>query len=338
MNKKELIEELKNNMPILQGNEEEKELETALYVYIELAKRKNFDVRYWWGNEKQIKKVAAETKADSMNLDRAANKKVLTCVSLASLYSEILSNFGIKSIISVDEGEEARRNKNVIPHRNVVIQTKTGKSYNTDLQRDLYRVHSHMSLQHFAQNDDGGDKEVISQETLNKFLMDIGYIQNENDYSDNIIEDISKIVDSNNLKMSLKSVLEDERISTIQKDAGIVEASSYYSSILNLLFSKEKLGNTPYEILKFPCKRKNEQTGEYDYTFCIYGIDHHTQEADIYLYSPKKSRMISCDIETISKLEKQGLVLGRNPKDKRTGLLRQQMKKYKKMIKKEEEK
>ena len=52
MNKKELIEELKQNVPDFTGTEEEKELKTALYVYVELAKRKVFDTRFY-GNIKQ---------------------------------------------------------------------------------------------------------------------------------------------------------------------------------------------------------------------------------------------------------------------------------------------
>lgn len=46
MNQKEIIEELKENMPKFNGNQEEVEIKTALYLYIELAKKKTFDERY----------------------------------------------------------------------------------------------------------------------------------------------------------------------------------------------------------------------------------------------------------------------------------------------------
>ena len=59
MNKKELIEELKQNIPDFTGTEEEKELKTALYVYVELAKRKVFDTRFY-GNIKQREKSVRE--------------------------------------------------------------------------------------------------------------------------------------------------------------------------------------------------------------------------------------------------------------------------------------
>ena len=53
MNKKELIEELKNKMPTFTGTDEEIEIKTALYLYVEVAKLKEFDEKYYWGNQKQ---------------------------------------------------------------------------------------------------------------------------------------------------------------------------------------------------------------------------------------------------------------------------------------------
>lgn len=40
MKKKEMVEYLKQNMPEFEGTEEEKEIKTALYIYIELGKMK----------------------------------------------------------------------------------------------------------------------------------------------------------------------------------------------------------------------------------------------------------------------------------------------------------
>ena len=43
MNRKEIIEKLKKEMPEFKGTEEEKEIKKALYIYIELGKIKSFD-------------------------------------------------------------------------------------------------------------------------------------------------------------------------------------------------------------------------------------------------------------------------------------------------------
>ena len=51
MTKKELVEQFKQNMPNFTGTEQEKQIKTALYIYIELGKKKCFDekkVRCAW--------------------------------------------------------------------------------------------------------------------------------------------------------------------------------------------------------------------------------------------------------------------------------------------------
>ncbi len=57
MNRKEIIEKLKQNMPDFQGNEEEIEIKKALYIYVELGKTKSFDERYYFGNTQTRRKI-----------------------------------------------------------------------------------------------------------------------------------------------------------------------------------------------------------------------------------------------------------------------------------------
>lgn len=57
MTKKEIVKQLKENMPQFSGTEEEIEIKTALYCYIEVAKMKSFDERYYFGNGK-LKKIS----------------------------------------------------------------------------------------------------------------------------------------------------------------------------------------------------------------------------------------------------------------------------------------
>lgn len=55
MTKNELVEKFKREMPEFEGTEEEKEIKTALYIYIELGKMKSFDERYFFGNSKLVR-------------------------------------------------------------------------------------------------------------------------------------------------------------------------------------------------------------------------------------------------------------------------------------------
>lgn len=56
MDKRKMIQYLKQNMPNLQGNDEEIEVKTALYIYVELGKIKSFDEKYYFGNSQTQKR------------------------------------------------------------------------------------------------------------------------------------------------------------------------------------------------------------------------------------------------------------------------------------------
>ena len=67
MMSKELIERIRSKVPksIYKGNAEDIEIKIALYVYIELAKSKSFDERYYLGNDKLAKRIVKQAYEDS---------------------------------------------------------------------------------------------------------------------------------------------------------------------------------------------------------------------------------------------------------------------------------
>ena len=56
MNRKQIIEKIKQNMPNFKGNEEEMEVKKVLYIYTQLGKMKSFDEKYYFGNSQTRKK------------------------------------------------------------------------------------------------------------------------------------------------------------------------------------------------------------------------------------------------------------------------------------------
>ena len=114
MNQKEIIEELKENMPKFNGNQEEVEIKTALYLYIELAKKKTFDERYYWGNQKIRNLAYKESVQDSKSTDKMIKKRKITCVSISHLYKYVLEQFGIQCDVVKEDPED--------PHLNNVIK------------------------------------------------------------------------------------------------------------------------------------------------------------------------------------------------------------------------
>lgn len=142
MNQKEIIEELKENMPKFNGNQEEVEIKTALYLYIELAKKKTFDERYYWGNQKIRNLAYKESVQDSKSTDKMIKKRKITCVSISHLYKYVLEQFGIQCDVVKEDPED--------PHLNNVIKLKSGKKLNVDIQMDMYRIQTGMTLKHFT--------------------------------------------------------------------------------------------------------------------------------------------------------------------------------------------
>ncbi len=82
MNKREMIQYLKQNIPNFQGNDEEIEVKTALYIYVELGKIKSFDEKYYFGNSQTQKRIYHLAERQSKKVDEIAEKKKIICVSL----------------------------------------------------------------------------------------------------------------------------------------------------------------------------------------------------------------------------------------------------------------
>lgn len=317
MNKKELIEELKQNMPNFTGTDEEKELKTALYVYVELAKRKVFDTRFY-GNIKQRERAVKESMFNSTNIDEAVKKRRITCISMASLYSEVLEEFGINSMVCSDEADYGH-----ITHRNNMIITKSVRRYEVDCQRDMENIHTKRRLQWFANKKAYG--ETISPEELTKMLIEIGYIKNGKDYQDDVIAKLaSELKDENNVAAQMKRILENRKIYEATKNAGVIEARQYYDSVLQTIIPRSKLSAEAYEIKSFMCRKKKNKD-DYDYTFGICGIDKATDDVQVYIYSAKEKRPLNCDMETLKRLKENGLILGKSEKDRTAGYINKQI-------------
>ena len=151
MTKKELIEELKQNMP--QGLSE---LEIARYVYIKLGEKKAFDTKFFYGNSKMKNKIYISARKTDYNTEEVAQKRTIICVSISYLLRDILKEFGIESIVvNPYEGDKHTRN---------IIQLSDGRRIQADLQVDLQNIQSKMKTQKFG--------TLSSYDKLDKILND----------------------------------------------------------------------------------------------------------------------------------------------------------------------
>lgn len=315
MNKREMIQYLKQNMPDFQGNDEEIEVKTALYIYVELGKIKSFNEKYYFGNSQTQKKIYRLAERQSREVDEIAEKKKIICVSLTYLYCSILKEFGIQAVASIPEQDG---------HIYPVITTK-GKKFVADLQLDLENIQTQSRLKHFEYRNGSSqdNKPNANQDEITKMLIEVGYIKDERDYKNQEIEKLIEQVKNKNPHEALKIILENENLYHGNVEMESVEVDKFYKGLLKKV--------VPHfwetRIFAFNCYRQKEDE-QRDYTLCVFSEEDTIKP---YLFSKKDRRFLRVEISKMKELEEKGLRLGAKPKENGAN-------KLKKYINRQEEK
>ena len=308
MTKSELVEKLKKEMPEFTGTDEEKEIKTALYIYVELGKMKSFDERYYFGNSKMIRQAEREALLDKTDPNKIAKKKKIICITMTHLYKAILDDFGIESQTITEMTE-----RNTINHMTNILNLKSGKRIMADAQLDMHRIQTGLSLKFFGCKSEY-DTDVISDEKLTDMLVEIGYIRSKDDYRDEKIKKIKNKIEGLDLNEAVRTILNSPEIYEVNENLGEVEAFKYYYNILKML-KPDELGKN---LFQFKCSKKIEGQEQPEYSFGIYSNAKDIEDLQIYLYSKKKRRLLECDLNKLAELEDNGLQIGRNKVGKAT--------------------
>ena len=297
MNRKQLVEQLKQNMPNFEGNQEEQELKKALYLYIKLGKIKSFDEKYYFGNSKTRQKIYYVAQKEKKRPDEIAKKRKIVCVTLTHLYCNILEEFGIKAIPS-----EPIESEHIYP----IIITKNKNRYMADLQSDLENVQTKSELNYFRPLESNSIELEKFRKKLTQYLIEIKYIKNENDNKNEKIEKIHKNVKNLNAHEALKEILENKELYDGNEDMEIIELYKFYKNALKIISPKffEK------KIFMFNCYKQIKD--EKEYTLCAFSEQ---ETIKPYLFSKKNRKFLEVDIPTLKKLEEEGLKFGARPKE-----------------------
>ena len=311
MTGEELIRKIEQGIPEneYKGTDEQKETKLALYVYVTLAKMKSFDERVYWGDTKLGYRVLKQSKEDSKDINKLASKRKLTCISFAHLYKKVLNKLGIQcDVVRLEPPEE---------HLSNIITLRSGRRISADVQLDLFNIYTRMRLNFFEIE---GIREYLNQDLLTRYLIDIGYISNENDYRNNKIEEVRKRIGALSDIEVLPYVMGSEEIFGGMEQIEVSEAYRYYLALREKVFDEKKAE----KIYQIPCYRVGKNGESKDFTFCIFEDAKNYRKVIPYLYSIKEGRMLACSLETLEQLNKSGLQLG-NSKFSRGG---RKLKKY----------
>ena len=304
--KKEIVEQLKQNMPEFTGTEEEIELKKALYIYVELGKIKSFDEKYYFGNRQTMKKIYNLSKKNERNIEEIAKQKKLICVSLTHLYCNVLKEFGISAVASTPE-----EGGHIYP----IIMTKSGKVIKADLQLDLENIQTKSRLEYFEYMNDKDE----NQKAITEMLIGMGYISDEKKYKDEEIERLKEQVKNMNPHEALATIINDEQLYSGNEEMEGVEVSKFYIKVLKKIvphFLNRK-------IYAFNCYKTKEKDVK-DYTLCVFSEEHNLKP---YLFSKKERKFLSVDIDKLYEFQREGLVLGALHKENGVNKLRKYMEK-----------
>lgn len=313
MTKKELVEKFRREMPEFTGTEEEKEIKIALYLYVELAKRKTFNPKHYWADKEEIKRAIERKEIkDSQDINSIVKRRRVTCITMAYLYKALLEEFGIRACVEQDVQQDA----NVLHMINKIF-LKSGKEIAVDLQDDMYRIQTKKALKKFGIYGSPRSKK-FSEEDLTKMLIEIGYISGKDDYRDARLKTVKEDIQGLDVASSVNFISNDERVYGGLESLGEVEANRYYKGIIAIMFSGTDKGN----VSQIKCYQKMGDREKYTFLLFI-----KSKEPIVYVYSPKNKRLIQCGIETLVNLEDEGLQIGGKQKKGNEKILEKLIKK-----------
>ena len=315
---KELVEKLRREMPEFTGSKAEVEEQIAMYIYLQLGKMKVFDESFYLSDEEtknKIIKLNAKIKTSRNSLIK--NRKV-TCLKISNLYKMILRDFKIRCITLRLDSQSA--------HYFNAIKLSDGSVIVSDLQKDLSNIQTRCKTQFFGYEYKKGkiEAECFEEEKIYKLHKACGYVNKKEDYMDEKIEELASKLNGLPPDQLLAELLSDKEVNKVQDDIGYIEFFKYYSKLIRKVAPVYDNKKIKY----FNCYRRKDvgkKKTEKDYLMCIYAECNN--ELSIYLFNQTEKCFKKVDLETMEKLEKQGLILGKSQSEKGMKSLREYMNK-----------
>lgn len=209
------------------------ELETLRYVYIYLGNMFNFNTEYYFGSNKKKYKIYRECLYNRNIFDKKLEDKNIICICL----SYIMEHVGKKLDINIISREEPNAEK-VRQHYLNYVTLKDNTKFFIDLQCDLDNIQTKCKTEYFGINEFG--KEIIKEEKLLEIDKKIGYIKEDELYTNDYLYMIKKAIEGDypmevKFDLAIKSLNMYTDISSLK----YVERYVYYKKMIKLLFNKE---------------------------------------------------------------------------------------------------
>jgi len=259
------------------------ELEKVRYVYIDLGKKMTFDLNFAFGDEDMKEYIYKHCFYNLEDLNGFFKNKTIICKSLAFLLEYILKELDIK-ITSVNCEEINGYN-----HVYNVITLKNNSVFAVDLQRDLENIQSHSKTKYFGMNINNKGI-IINDNVLKDIDINVGYIAQDNFYSDEFYYLMKPIVDSfSDLSSKLSFILNNTNPIDDYKKMHVSEARWYYlHNLLMYLNEKENDKKIIFDLYYVEDKKVK-------YTFAFFVNDKHGKCIFLYNDNLKSFQILTVD-------------------------------------------
>lgn len=279
------------------------ETELIRYVYLDLGKRFSFNENFLpFGNSKKQQNLYKYHSRNFEDLEECMEKNTVICKSVSYILEYILKTLGIDIKTVVDPCDMRK-----CPHMYNIITPKQGKPYIVDLQSDMYNIQSHSFTKNFGLSVIDGKSYIISRFEQEQIDRKIGYIDNENYYSDDYLYLLKYDADLiEDFDEKVKFILENIDIYN-NPNMKYTDRQWHHKAILEEFFSSKEFNysNSSGKIRMIDCYKdiKNERY----YVNCI-----SVQTKDgtqIYVYNKKEYRYCQMDLMDFAKAVHNGLVV-----------------------------
>ena len=250
----------------------------VMKVYIDLGLEVVFNMDFFITKGKDKRNIYHE------NIGNAMDRKIITCNQISQAISFILNEIGIHCDVKQCEYDAFSHICNIVGDIN------DENKYTIDLQQDMANIQYHGKTLEFGKSLDESGGYVISLEKQRQIHEKIGYISEENPYTDEHIcslrSNISNITDFYD---KVDYVLNNIDPITPKKN-GVYERSKRHKKILDDVFLYEKHYGDVKQILLY-----NDETDKHVFFSGFYISKNH--DGIVYIFSEEDNCYIKYSIE-----------------------------------------
>lgn len=277
------------------------EIEKIRYVYLDLGKRFQFDLKFAFGNSKTKKKIYTNSRGEE-NLSECLVQKTGICKSISLIFENVLEQIDVP-VKSIVDPEEYIGNRHY-PHMYNIYTTDDGRQYGFDLQRDIKRIKAHIRTVHFAKPINT-NQELISRFELEQIDKKLQYITNKVYYTDEYLELLKTHMNLyESFEEKAKFMLENVEF-YCDSNMGYADRKWRLEELIGNGYKDGKLLQ-PKEARKIHlidcCQEKN---GKKEYQLLV-AVDAKKEE-ELYLFSDQEKCFVPLSIEKFEKMKQEGL-------------------------------